>query len=313
MAHTIPRYRVIPEPNHTVSFECDGVERLKWHFGAEYQRPFFYPLLGPSGATLTRIGHPGAPNHDHHRSIWFAHHDVTGVDFWSNTSPARIEQASWLAYDDSDEHAAMAVQLKWVDGHDPAPLLQQELIAVLKVNEKNESLLELQSTFKPTSSVLELGKTNFGFLAVRVARDVSAYFGGGTITSSDGSVDERNIFGKAFDWVDYSGNVRGSDGKQITEGVTYFDHPDNVNHPSKWHVREDGWMGASVCYDAPLLLKKEKPLTLRYQLHAHGGALDRASAKTIADDFANSAGWSVAKAGVKHTQYKIVKSSTLGT
>ena len=38
----------------------------------------------PSGATLTRIGHPGAENHDHHRSVWFAHHKVNGLDFWSS-------------------------------------------------------------------------------------------------------------------------------------------------------------------------------------------------------------------------------------
>ena len=67
------RCQIIPEPNHEVSVQIDGRERLRWHAGTQYTRPFFYPLIGPSGASLTRIGHPGASNHDHHKSVWFAH------------------------------------------------------------------------------------------------------------------------------------------------------------------------------------------------------------------------------------------------
>ena len=47
---------------------------------------------------LTRMGHPGAPDHDHHQSIWFAHHKVMGIDFWGNASGAVIRQLQWLAY-----------------------------------------------------------------------------------------------------------------------------------------------------------------------------------------------------------------------
>jgi hypothetical protein len=75
-----------------VSFQIDGVEKLRWHYGNEYPRPFFFPFNGPSGVSLTRMGHPGASNHDHHRSIWFAHHDVNGVDFWSDNTESRIRQ-----------------------------------------------------------------------------------------------------------------------------------------------------------------------------------------------------------------------------
>jgi len=68
-ASSLARCEVIPQPDHQVAFQVDGVERARWHFGPSYPRPFFYPFPGPSGATLTRMGHPGAPNHDHHRSI----------------------------------------------------------------------------------------------------------------------------------------------------------------------------------------------------------------------------------------------------
>src|SRR5262249_27206243 len=129
MEKKIARCQAVPLPDHQVAFEIDRVERLRWHHGPSYPRPFFYPLRGPSGTSLTRMGHPGAPDHDHHRSIWFAHAKVLGIDFWSDRTPARIRRKQWLCYHDSDAEAAMAVTLGWFDGHDPKELMEQQLIA----------------------------------------------------------------------------------------------------------------------------------------------------------------------------------------
>src|SRR5262249_13774114 len=153
-------------PDFQFSFQVEGAERLRWHFGPDYPRPFFYPLVGPSGAALTRMGHPGAPDHDHHRSIWFAHAKVLGIDFWGDRTAARIRRKAWKGLQDGEE-AAMAVSLGWSDGHDPRDLLEQEVIAALRPGPDGETFVEIQSTFTPTAQTLELGQTNFGFLAVR--------------------------------------------------------------------------------------------------------------------------------------------------
>src|SRR5579859_4587541 len=142
----IPRCQVIPLPDFQVSFQIDGKERLRWHADPKYPRPFFFPLVGPSGHALTRMGHPGAPDHDHHRSIWFAHAKVLGIDFWADRTPARIRQKAWLCYHDSDAEAIMAVTLGWYDGHDPKELLEQELITGVRPGDKGETLVEIQAT-----------------------------------------------------------------------------------------------------------------------------------------------------------------------
>lgn len=292
------RCQILPLPDHQVAFLLDGVERTRWHFGPSYPRPFFYPVVGPSRQSLTRMGHPGAPDHDHHRSIWFAHHKVLGIDFWGDRTTARIRQKQWLAYQDGDEEAVMAVLLGWYDGHDPKELLEQELIAGVRPGPTGELFLELQSTFRPRAESLEFDKTNFGFLAVRVAKDISAHFGGGKITNSEGAVGEPAIFGKPARWMDTSGPApRG--------GITYFDHPKNPGHPTPWHVREDGWMGASVCFNGPVKTTRGQPLVLRYLLHAHAGVLDPKRAEDIAKTFAARPGWSVTKAKVKHQHYSV--------
>lgn len=298
----IPRCTLTPLPDYQVAFLVNGRERLRWHFGPQYPRPFFYPFIGPgSGQSLTRIGHPGAPNHDHHRSIWFAHHKVLGMDFWADGTPTRIRQLEWLAYEDGETEAAMAVKIGWFDGHDPKPILVQELIAAIIPIENDETLLELQTTFVPTAQTLEFGQTNFGFLAVRVAKELSVFFGGGTLTNSQGQVGEPAIFGKPATWMDYSGErITG-----VFEGITFFDHPSNPGHPAAWHVREDGWMGASANLTGPRSISQTEPLRLRYLLHAHRGLCRAAREDAVFESFAKRSPLALVKAPAKHTAWGI--------
>ena len=308
MALSPTRFEIVPQPNQEVSFQVQGIEKLRWHFGKQYPRPFFYPFCGPSNVSLTRIGHPGVSNHDHHRSIWFAHHKVLGNNFWSDSTEAVVRQREWLQYKDGQEEASIAVKLDWLDGHDPAPLLTQNLIAGFRLHSDHGTLLELQSTFVPQADQLELGKTNFGFLAVRVAKTISSYFGHGIIQNDKGEQGEENVFGKPSAWIDYSGPIAVGTGKQrhfVTEGITYYDHPENISYPSRWHVRKDGWMGASVCRDSSILLTKKNPLTLRYLLHAHPGAADLDRQKELSKTFADSAKYLLKKATTGHSQWEI--------
>ncbi|MFO7901855.1 MAG: PmoA family protein [Planctomycetota bacterium] len=299
----LPACQIVPLPDHRVAVDIKGTERLRWHFGDQYPRPFFYPLVGPSGASLIRMGHPGAPNHDHHRGIWFAHHDVLGNDFWSDRTPARIRQIQWLCYEDGDAEARLAVKLGWYDGHDARALLEQEVIAAIQPGEAGETLLEIQTTFIPTSQQLEFGQTNFGFLGVRVAKSLSVHFGNGRIRDSEEREGESEIFGKQAAWLDYSGAVANRENPS-EEGITYLDHPDNPGYPSRWHVREDGWMIASACMRAARITSRHSPLTLRYLLHAHGGPLQRDRARALAASFADRGPLQVNNSRKKHVAHE---------
>lgn len=306
MPYRPPRCEVVPDANHEVSFRIDGRERTRWHFGRQDPRPFFYPTLADGEESLTRMGHPGARNHDHHRSVWFAHAKVLGIDFWSDNTKARIRQKHWFAYRDGDDEAVMACALGWYDGHDPKELLEQELVAAIRPLTKDDWELELQSTFRPAGESLEFGQSNFGFLAVRMAKSISAYFGGGTITGDNGKTGEPALFGKPAKWIDYSGPLRGDKpGETRTAGITYFDHPANPGHPLKWHVREDGWMGASVCRDGAVATSKKKPLVIRHLLHIHTGEYEPKRAVKLFDAFAKRPGFYVAKSKRRHRQFEV--------
>lgn len=307
------RCQVIPLAGQQVSLRVDGMEKARWHFGNQYPRPFFFPLQGPSGAPLTRMGHPGAANHDHHRSVWFAHGKIAGHDFWSDNTRCRIHQKQWLAYHDGPNEGIMATTLSWLDP-DAHELMTQELIVAIMPLPNGEHALEFQITFRSSNAQskqpIELGKTNFGFLAVRVAKTLSVHFGDGSLTNSEGAIGEANIFGKPAKWVDYSGSIltgHGADRVARREGITFFDHPSNPRYPTYWHVREDGWMGASSCFLKPFSLQPAQPLVWRYLLHAHSGNYVASKAKSTHMQFSARPGFLVQKSQQPHRQYEVMR------
>jgi len=292
MAYQVPRVQLVPQPDEQVSFQVDGQEKLRWHAAPRYPRPFFFPLIGPSGRSVTRMGHPAAPDHNHHRSLWWGHQNVGSVNFWEERGGVQqVRQDAWVHYQDGAEEAGMVVRLGWHDSHNTR-LMQQELIAVYRPLSAGESWLELQTAFTPVVDGLALGKTNFGFLGLRVAASISAHYGGGKLTNSEGVTGEKDLFAKAAKWMDYSGPIVG----ETWEGITWFDHPSNPRYPTAWHVRDDGWMSAAFCLQEGHKLRKTEPLRLRYGFHIHAKAVDAKTAGARQKAFADSAAWDVAQA-----------------
>jgi hypothetical protein len=292
MAYQAPQVQLVPQPDDQVAFQVDGQERLRWHASPRHPRPFFFPVLGPSGRSLTRMGHPAAPDHGHHRSLWWGHQNVAGVNFWEERGGLQqIRQDEWVHYQDGADEAGMVVRLGWYDAH-RVRLVEQELIAVYRPLPQGEGWLELQTTFAPVLDELPLPRTNFGFLGLRVAASLSAHYGGGRLTNSEGGVGEQAVFGRTARWMDYSGPIRG----EVWEGITWFDHPANPRHPTAWHVRDDGWMSAAFCLRQQYALRKSAPLRLRYGFHVHAGPTVAEAAGTRLHGFAESAPWEVVKA-----------------
>lgn len=303
--YRIPRCQVVPESDYVTSFKIDGRKITQWNFGHHYPRPFFHPVIGPAGANLVRMGHPGAPDHDHHSGIWFAHNMVEEFNFWANHTGTQIRQRQWLDYIDSEEHAAAAFVLDYFDGHDEAPLMTQTTIAIVRPLENGEYILELNLILESGSIPVTLHKSNFGIVAVRVCSSISEYFGGGTLMNDQGIRNEANLFGRPSSYMDYSGPVRSTTGNIVMNGLTLFDHPSNPNFPAKWHVREDGWMGPSLNRDEAIVINKGASLELRYQVHVHNDALDPDKAGAIHRRFKDSPTWTVEPSSRKHRAWAI--------
>jgi hypothetical protein len=268
---------VLPQPDGQFSFQVDGREWLRYHTGPQTPKPYFYPVMGPAGRPVTRLTHPRDPHtHDHHLSLWIGHEKVGPANFWeARRSQARIVHDHVVRIDDGDK-AALTVRARWL-GEDRQVLLLDERVWTLTPrgagpNGFGEFTLDLELKLAPSAPSIILGKSAFGMLAVRVAKTMGTNDGGGTITNSEGRVNEKELMNphQRARWCDYSGRAA----PEEVNGISFFDHPANPGHPAHFHVRGDGWMGASLTYGGDVAISKEKPLLLRYRLWIHRGACD---------------------------------------
>lgn len=264
-----PRCQAIPQLERA-SLRIDGREVVGYEFGIGDPRPCFVPVLGPSGHELTRIGHPNPVGHEHHRSVWFGHQFVDGINFWGEEpgKDVQVRHKRVLWYEDGPDWAAFAAEIDWyADGE--IRLRQYLIAAVETIGNDGSYAFDLQTRFTspPNGRPVSLDKTNFGGLGVRLAKTLSEQFGGGQLTSSEGKTGEDDIFETRNRWVDYSG----PSAPGTIEGICYLDHPDNPRHPSHWHVRRDGWMSAAFFHPEGYGVAVDHPLDLRYRLFIHTG------------------------------------------
>ena len=261
----VPRMQVIPMPYHQASFQRDGTELARYHFGPDLARPFLFPVIGPSGRSLTRMGHPHDPeSHSHHNSVWISHNDVNGINFWSDSGNGKIRHKRIVKFEDGVERASMLTENLWQTDKGKVVLFETQQITILSLDD-SEWLLVIGMELKANGAEVTLGKTPFGLIGVRMAKTIGVNDGGGAIRNSEGGINEKEILWKRAKWVDYSGHIT----NEKSEGITLFDHPNNPNFPTYFHVRNDGWMGASPTYDGPRTIQPDKPLRLRYGLYIH--------------------------------------------
>jgi len=259
--------QVVPQPDDQLSFQRDGVELARYHFGPMLRRPFVFPIIGPAGRSLTRMGHPHDPvTHSHHNSFWLSHQNVNGVNFWEDHGDGRIVQQRIEEFEDSATNAAVQVLNAWLTKDGQALLHERRRISVQPLP-GDEWLLILDVQLAAASNAVTLGQTPFGLVGVRMAKTIGVHDGGGTIRNSEGGVNEAGVFRKSARWVDYSGPITAT----ASEGLTLFDHPANPNHPTMFHVRDDGWMGAALTGTGARVIPPGQPLQLRYGLYVHAG------------------------------------------
>lgn len=217
---------------------------------------YFYPLIGPGGVHMNRSW-PMAENpaekdpkeHEHHRSLWFSHGAVNGVDFWAETAKAgKIQHDQFLEVKSGQDEGVIKSSCKWV-APDGKVVCTDERIFRVYNRPANERLFDFEITIKaPADRDVLFGDTKEGTMAVRLNEQLRANHGknkpgSGHIVLSTGAHDignHDNTWGKRAAWCDYWGVV---DGKTV--GLAIFDHPSNPVHPTYWHVRDYGLFAAN--------------------------------------------------------------------
>ena len=296
----------ITDLTNSLHIEINGDLLTEYHYGAKEPRPYFYPLIGPGGAGMTRNWPlketPGEEHdHPHHRGLWYAHGAVNGIDFWTEgTTKGRVVHRGFDEIKSGADVGLIKSHDDWI-APDGKVVCSDERIFRAFAGPKDERICDFEITFHATHGELTLGDTKEAAMAMRVAETMRVTKqtpkgqkpipGNGHIITSEGARDQE-AWGKRAAWCDYSGPVNGK-----TLGLAIFDHPSNPHHPTWWMVRDYGLHAAnpfgqhefektSDPHSGDIKIPAGKSVTFRYRFYIHEGDEKQAS---VADRFAEYA------------------------
>jgi hypothetical protein len=281
-------------------------------------KPYLYPVLTFDGTEMMRHfpmkkDVPGeVRDHPHHRSLWFTHGAVNGIDFWAESElgkPGQTKQGTIVS--EGVEHTVkgnvgeIRARNRWV-GPDSAVHLTDDTVIKVQQLADGGRYLDYEVTLKaPKDKPVVFGDTKEGSMAIRVPLWMTPehsyspekgkrvkHEGKGTIVNAEGIRNDA-AWGKKSTWVDYHGP---KDGK--TYGIAMFDHPSNPRHPTWWHVRSYALFAANPFgkHDfenlknepkaGDLKIEAGKSVTFRWRFYFHLGDEQQGKVAERYKDFA---------------------------
>lgn len=280
----------LEQQEETLVVTSDGKLVTKYHFGKSAPKPYFHPVnVTGSDVSIVRPimelpadgKYPKQYDHKHHRGIWLGLEKVDEHDHWMEKDA--IVNREILIEASSGPSVIFVARNDWLDGEGKA-LLEEESRWTIGEN----GLWVVDVTLTSKQERLMIGDTKEGFLGIRMDDDLRGQ-SGGLMVNAQGQSGEKECWGKAAAWVDYTGE---RDGKRI--GVSLFDDPANFRE-GLYHVRNYGLFAISPfgpgAYsngqepEQPVVLTSKKPLKLRYGLYVHTGSAEQAKVGEIYAEF----------------------------
>jgi len=244
---------------------------------SEYEKyPFFFPVNGPSNASVTSMRNA---NYPHHSSLFFGCDRVNGGNYWQEgLDRGQILSLRVDILESGDEKAVVENECIWKRPGADAPIKDKRRITVSAPSAKTFQIdfdIELEMLLD-----VRIEKTNHSLFSGRMDPDL-AVINKGTLVNAEGDSGEQETFGKRSAWMDYSGNRM-----EKTEGLAILQHPSNAWFPAPWFTRDYGFFSPTPMYwpenEEETFLKKGETLKLRYRVIVHEG--DYREAK-IAEEF----------------------------
>lgn len=291
------------EKDDRITVEVNGKLFTEYRF-KEPQRPFFYPVIGPTGVPIIRHwpiaeGSPDeARDHPHHKSLWFTHGAINGVDFWAD-GKGKIVHDKFVEVSSGPKVGVIVAQNKYVAPDGKVVCTDTRTHRFYSTSEGR--IMDFEVAIHASHGEVTMGDTKEGAMAIRLnptmqltptkAMKARGATIGGHIVNSEGITD-GNTWGKRAAWCDYHGPVNGE-----IVGVAIFDHPSNPRHPTWWHVRDYGLFAVNPfgIHDfekkpagtGNLVIPAGQTVTFKYRFYFHKGDEKQGQ---VADRYAEYAG-----------------------
>lgn len=276
----------------------------RFHYSADWKKPFLWPVLSEGEVSVTRdypmeVGDTPkfAQDHPHHKSLWCAYGEVNGADCWAEGGGSGFQVVKNVTYGSGDAYGWVMAEVSWQDG-EHKHLMTEHREYRFYATPEDARLIDSMVAFNADSGDVALTDTKEGgIVAVRMRPELSYRYA--DITNEHGDKGERECWGKPSAWCDYSGEMEDLGYR----GLAVFDYPKNLRHPTSWHVRKYGLMGANCFgysyfidkdYNKPLLpsdngdytIEDGDTLSFYHRVYVHSGDVEEAAVAERYSDFA---------------------------
>lgn len=227
--------------------------------------PFFYPVNGPSKASVTSMRNANFP---HHSSLFFGCDKVNGGNYWQEgLEKGQIISLRANIIETGNERVVIENECIWRRPGADAPIKDKRIITI-SAPSKEKFQIDFDVTMEMLMDVM-IEKTNHSLFSGRIDPDL-AVTNGGTMVNAEGETGEKATFGKASSWMDCHGKRQGK-----TEGMAIMQHPSNDWYPAPWFTRDYGFFSPTPMYwpenDKNTILKKGEVIILQYRVLVHSG------------------------------------------
>ncbi len=266
----------------------DGEHFTTYRYSNENKKPFLWPVHGEGQVTVTRnypMGEDKIPHEDHvhHKSIWTAYGNLNGTDCWGEGLGSGYQHSDKVTCGSGDAYGWIHAENVWQDMRHK-PVIDETREYRFYATPAGARIFDVKVVFSARYGDVKFGDTKEGgIVAVRIRPEIEV-LKNGRITNAQGKKNEPLCWGKPSEWCDYSGEIEDVG----VRGVAVFDHPENLRHPTRWHVRNYGLMGANgfgLSYftkrerkmegkeplNGDYLLEKGDTLTFNYRVCVHTG------------------------------------------
>lgn len=248
-----------------VDVKINGKLFTTYKWGDDWTKPFLEPITTPSGIQVSRR-HPltelegGTDDHLHHTGVFFSVDGVNGNKFWNNKGRDPVMQIKHTGVKEvagGADSGKLVTTSQWIDKKGAVLLEDERTMKFSACKDGSGYAIDfaLDMTAKADKVVFE--DTEEGVFAIRMADCLrekgpkkflkpgdplpkESIKGTGVYMSSNGDITAKKAWGKRARWMAMQG-VR--DGKVV--GVAILNHPESINYPTYWHVRDYGLFSAN--------------------------------------------------------------------
>jgi hypothetical protein len=264
-----------------IEIRLDG-NLLTSYILSEFEKyPFFFPVNGPSNASITSMRNA---NYPHHSSLFFGCDRVNGGNYWQEG----IERGQILSLradilQSEGNKVVIENENIWRRPHARSPIKDLRVITISAPSDKLYQI-DFDITLEMLMDVT-IEKTNHSLLSIRMDPDL-AVINGGVMINAEGDKGESETFGKRSPWMDYYGKRMGK-----SEGLAILQHPSNLWYPAPWFTRDYGFFSPTPMYwpenGETTQFSKGDVLRLRYRILIHEGDHNSAGIETLFEAYKN--------------------------